>query len=399
MKIIRRILLFLAIIISVLWIEAVYADMSAPDLRGFEIVVINPDGVDYYDYKGEIKGHLDKDKVVIVEYEYNGQYTIASQETNKYGGHDSIGYIYSLDGFSIVQEEVDPTKLTDDKSITKYDTPQIAKIYADEGVDIYKGPADVYEKVGHIKKDVTLTYSYSVGGFGITHIYVEYNGEKGWIEILDGKVLIQNDVQYIFANEVSTECGTIPRNSITTPKLKTDQWTHKSLFEYNGCQTLLNTFRDDNIFYVYLHNEILSKDVSLYEYADTSSSVVTTIPAGTEVTVLAGKDTLGDPNYVMYIKYNDKNGWAIGEGDIFKYGEPTQEVEEDTKIEDTIKIEDIEIPEPTQNGGSVVMPRFPFSLIVFVILCVFGVSILVATAIVIIVLVNRTKKKNVKEEK
>lgn len=398
MKIIRRILLFLAIIISVLWIEAVYADMSAPDLRGFEIVVINPDGVDYYDYKGETKGHLDKDKVVIVEYEYNGQYTIASQETNKYGGHDSIGYIYSLDGFSIVQKEVDPTKLTDDKSITKYDTPQIAKIYADEGVDIYKGPADVYEKVGHIKKDVTLTYSYSVGGFGITHIYVEYNGEKGWIEILDGKVLIQNDVQYIFANEVSTECGTIPRNSITTPKLKTDQWTHKSLFEYNGCEFMHNTLKDEEVFDIYPYNRIPKIDVSLYEYADTSSNVLATIPANTEIKTLAASDYFYDENVFIYAEYNGARGWIITDINNISFSD-SSEPEEETKIEDTIKIEDIELPEPTQNGGSVVMPRSPFSLIVFVILCVFGVSILVATAIVIIVLVNRTKKKNVKEEK
>ena len=44
MKIIKRIILFLAIIISVLWIEAVHADMSAPEIREFGIVVVNPNG-------------------------------------------------------------------------------------------------------------------------------------------------------------------------------------------------------------------------------------------------------------------------------------------------------------------------------------------------------------------
>ena len=396
MKILKRIILFLAIIISVLWIEAVYADMSAPELRAFEIVVINPDGVDYYDYQGNTKGHLNKDDIVVVEYEYNNQYTIASQETNKYGGHEIIGYISSLDGFNIVQEEVDPTKIKDDSLITKYDTPQKARVYASEGVDIYKGPASVYEKVGHIKKDVVLTYSYAAGGYNITHIYVEYNGVKGWVEILNSKVLIQNDTQYIFSKDIDSECGTIPKNSITTPNYKSDAWSHNTLFEYNDCEFVYHTFRDDYVYAIYPHNRVLAKDITLYEYADTSSSVVTTIPSGTEVTVIAIRE-IPNPDYIMYIKYNDKTGWVIGDDDIFDYDKKTQDVEEETKIDDTIKIEDIELPKKTkvEEPMSVVMPRSNFSLIVFILLCVFGVSILVATAIVIIVLVNKSKKNNV----
>ena len=397
MKILKRILLFLAIVISVLWIEAVYADMSAPELREFEIVVINPDGVNYYDYKDDFAGHLNKDDIVIVEYEYNGKYTIGKKEINQYGREttNSIGYINSLEGFSIVQEEVDPTKLTDDRSITKYDEPKKARVYADEGVDIYKGPSSVYEKVGHIKKGAVLTYKYAVGMVGITHIYVEYNGVKGWVEILHSQVLIQNDTQYIFSKDVTSECGTVPKNSVTTPNYTTDAWTRNTLFEYNGCEFMHSTFRDEDIYPIYQVSQITSEEVKLYEYADTSSSVVATIPAGAEVTVLASKDTIGDLNYVIYMKYNDIKGWALGTGEIFDYNKKPVEInEEEIKVEDTIeveepKVDDIKNPMFTKKLG----------LTTFIILCVFGVSLLVITALVIIILVNRSKTSKKEESK
>lgn len=398
MKIIRRIILFLAIILSVLWIEAVHADMSAPELREFEIVVINPDGVDYYDYKGTTIGHLNKGDIVIVLYEYNGTYTIGKKEINQYGRevNKNLGDIKSLKGFSIVQEEVDPTKLSDDKSITKYDTSRKARIYASEGVDIYKGPSDVYEKVGHIKKDVVLTYDYSVNSIagGTTHIYVNYNGVKGWVEILDSKVLIQNDTQYIFSTDVTSECGTVPRNSVTTPNYKTDAWSHDTLFEYNGCEFIHDTFRDEEIYDIYAYNQVTAKEVTLYEYADTSSNVVATIPKGTEVTVLASKDSLGDPDYVMYIKYNDTKGWALGTGEIFDYGKKPEinEDEPEIKVEDTIEVE--ESPVPTEEP----ITKTP-GLTTFIILCTSGTGFLVITALVIIILVNKSKKDKKEEEK
>ena len=396
MKIIRRISLFLAIIFSVLCIEVVHADMSAPKLREFEIVVINPNGVDYYDNFGNASaiGHLNKGDIVVVLYEYSGTYTIGQKEINQYGSevNKTLGTIKSLNGFSIVQEEVDPTKLSDDESITKYDTPRKARIYASEGVDIYKGPSNVYEKVGHIKKDVVLTYNYSIDSYSsTTHIYVNYNGVKGWVEILGSKVLIQNDTQYIFSTDVTTECGTIPRNSVTTPNYKTDGWYHNALFEYNGCEFIHNTFRDEEIYDIYVHNEVTAKEVTLYEYADTSSNVVATIPKGTEVTVLASKDSIGDSDYIIYIKYNDTKGWALGTGNIFDYNKKPKinEDKPEIKVEDSLEEPKVTTEEP--------ITKTP-ELTTFIILCASGAGLLIITALVIIILINKSKKNKKEEE-
>lgn len=395
MKYIKNILIALAIIISVLWIEVVHADMSGPELREFEVVVINPDGVDYYDYNGTVKGHLNKDDVVLVMYEYNGKYTLGKKETASYGEYSkSIGDVNSLEGFSIVQEEVDPTKLTDDNTITKYDEPQKAKVVNTDGVDVYAGPSSIYKRVGHIDNGTILTYKYSTEG---THIYVEYNGFKGWAEILKGKILVQNDTQYIFSKDVVTECGTVPKNSITTPIFKTDRWTHKAVFEYNNCEFMHNTLKDEEVFGIYPYNRIPKIDVSLYEYADTSSTVLTTIPANTEITTLAASDYFYDENVIIYAEYNGIKGWIIEDINNISFS-VSSDPEEEVKVEDTIKIEDIELPTKEPTGGSVEMPRSTFPLKVFILLCILGVSVLAVTAVVIIILVNRSKKNNIEQK-
>ncbi len=395
MKILRRIILFLAIILSVLWIEAAHADMSAPEIREFEIVVVNPDGVDYYDYKGAVEGHLEKDEVVIVMYQYTGKYTIGAKESNNYGGHEVLGYIDTLDGFSIVQSEVDPTKTTG--GITKLDTSAKARVYASEGVDIYKGPSNVYEKVGHIKKDVILTYDYSINstGGGVTNIYVNYNGVKGWVEILDGKVLVENEAQYIFRTDVSTTCGTIPRNSITTPKYRTDIWSHQTLFEYNGCEFMHNAFRDDDIYSIITwdSNVITATDVVLYEYADTASNVIGTIPAGSEVKILASNEIYGDGERICYLKYNDMLGWSISNEEVFDYSAPTSNHDQ-IKIEDTIKNDQKNEEKTVQ-----IDIKKGINLTEFIILCSSGAVLLVLSAVVIIILINKNKVNKINEQK
>jgi hypothetical protein len=394
MKIIRRIILFLAIIISVLWIEAVYADMGAPEMREVEAVVINPAGTDYYDYNGTVKGHLDKDDVVFIVYEYDGKYTIGIKKDSGFGYEytETIGDVTSLDDFSIVQDEIDPTTSTDN-SITKYDKSQKARVNAEEGVDIYTGPSSIYKKVGHIKNGTLLTYKYSSYG---TYIYVEYDGVKGWVSILNGKVLIQNDVQYIFKTDVVTECGTIPKNSITTPIYRTDMWTHKALFEYNGCEFMHNTMRDNEIISFYPYDKVLLKEVSVYEYADVASTVLVTVPAGERITLLAMEDSTMRDIYYGYVEYNGVRGWIVDPGDIIDWNTPGTEPE-NLIIEDTIKIEEVEEPKVDEDITPMVTKKF--GITTFILLCAFGVSLLVITALVIIILVNRSKAAKKEEVK
>ena len=397
MKNLKKIFILLIIFISFIAINTVKADMSAPELRPYEVVVTNPSGIDYYNYKGEVAGHLNKDDKVYVIYEYDGKYTLGVK-TTKYGfeSQESIGTVSSLDGFSLIDAEVDPTTLGDDNRIIKTEDARKALVYTSDGVDVLRGPSETYEKVGHLKKDTTLAYKYRTDSY----IYIEYDNIKGWINILKGKVLIENDVQYIFREDYDTKCGIIPKNSITTPIYKTDQWEHKALFTINNCSVLLDTFRDDTIIDIYPVQQRVKKDVTLYKYADSNSEVVTTIPNGTEITLLAGGDFMAGTESVRYIKYNDVTGWALDDDSAFEWIN-TNEEKEPEKIEDTIKIEDIELPKKpeVEEPMAVEMPRSNFSLVVFIILCAFGASVLVATAIVVIILINKSSKSKKEEPK
>lgn len=392
MKFTKKILIIISIFLFGLTINniSVKADMSAPEMREFEIEVIDPEGVDYYNYKNEVAGHLNKGDRVYVMYDYNGKYTLGIS-TTKYGVErkESIGDVNSLDGFEIVEDTVDPTLDLEDKSIKKFDTAQKALVYAKDGVDVYKGPSDVYEKVGHIEKGTRLTYKYAITGYegstGMTYIYIKYGDINGWISILKGSVLIENDTQFVFKEDVETECGVIPGNTVTTPIYKTDQWTHKAVFKYNDCEVLLNTLKDDKVLSIYSGNYIAKKDLNIYKTSDKTSEIIGTIPAGSEFKYLAGLDySIDGPT--QYFKYNDIIGWNFDSYDSYEY---VSFDEEPTRIEDTLVIEETkEEPEEQQ----VVQKKV--GLNTFIILCAFGVGLLIITALVTIILVNKSKKDN-----
>lgn len=380
----KKLFIFLLIFVSFISISTVKADMSGPEIREFEVVVTNPNGVDYYDYKGSVAGHLEKDEVVYVMYIYNDEYTLGKKGVSQYASLSSIGSVNSLDGFSIVAEEVDPTVITE--GITKLDTPKKARINAENGVDIYKGPAGVYDVVGHIPKGAALTYQYQSGTYNFTHIYVEYGGKKGWIEILDSAVLLEGETQYIFSKDVETECGTIPKNTIMTPTYKTDPWKHLSIFEYNGCEFSYNAFKDDVVLGIYPTLEKVKKETTIYEYADKTSTVLGTLPVGAEIYSIAG--SADGWNYETeshyYIKYNDTFGWIFVSYEDLEYAGEA-EIEIDDTIKPSVKPEEPTPVEPATPS------KFNINSTEFIILCALGGTLLVVTAVVIIILVNKGK--------
>ena len=387
----KKLIALLIIFISFLSITVVHADMSAPEMRAFEVEVTASNGVDYYKWDGTVAGHLNKGDKVYVIYEYNGVYTLGIN-TTKYGieTKESIGDVKSLDGFTIVEKEVKPD--IEDDRIIKYDEDQKAIVYSSNGVDIFSGPDDAYEKVGHIKKDVTLSYKYALKDMDITYIYVTYENTSGWVEILEGKVLIQNDTQYIFRNDVDTKCGIIPRNTITTPTYRTDKWDHKTLFEYNNCKILLDSFRDSEILDVFVSYQKNLKDIAIFKDADPSSEIVGTIPAGSIITVFAGGDFMSGTESVRYVKYNDLVGWSLDNDAAFEYISQPETIEEE-KIEDTVKVEEQKTPEDVK---PVIQKKNPIETLIL--LCGFGIGLLIITALVVIILINR-KKAVKKEEK
>lgn len=393
MKFIKK--LFILLILCVPCIAK--ADMGAPMLREFEIVVVNPEGIDYdaNDYNEEATGHLNKDDVVVVISEYDNQYDIGLKNSD--GTYSILGQIRSLDGFSIVQEEVDPTETT--KGIKKFDSKKQALVYNEKGVSVYSGPSKVYKYLGSIKKGIKLEYQYAIDGEGgLTYIYVDYKGLKGWVEILNKNVLIENEIQYIFRVDVESECGTIPKNTILTPEYATDKWSKSALFEYNGCKTLLDVFKSDDIFPLYLGKGKSKVDLSMYDDSD-KSNLIMTIPAGSDFTYYTGSDSQMGIVDVHYVEYNGKRGWIFNTYDDF-------EIEYGDKVEyaklDEAKKKEVKKEEPKKEEKKEEKKLFNLNKNEFVAVCVAGGVILSLTALAIILLINKkkkTKKNKVEEEK
>ena len=404
MKNIKKILIIMLLLVPCF----VKADMSAPTIRPLEIVVVNPNGVDYYsDYQTEnVAGHLNNNQKVYILSERYG-YGIGEEYTSEagYSSYRDIGYIKSLDGFVIVEDKpLNPATIENDGTIEKYSKSKSAKVYADSGVDLREGPSIFYKKITHIPKGTIVSYNYAYKSeSGIVYIYAEYNGKSGWLDILDKQVLIQNDTQYIFKDDVETECGVIPKNTITTPNFVTDRWSRQTEFEYKGCKTLLNSFRSDKILGIYAYDRKVGRELQIHKTSDSNSDVVGTIPANTTFTVLAGFDDMAGVGNVGYVYYEGKTGWVFASWEEFIEDDNSKESK--VQIDDNIKVtkevakakktDKKQIKEDTKKENRILN----LNKKEFIILCTAGGIILSLTAVVIVVLVNKKKKnKNAKIE-
>lgn len=396
MKRIKKLFVLLLLVIPF----GVNADMGAPEIKPYDMVVTNPDGVDYYDSinLSTVSGHLDKDTVITIDYENDNSYSFSYNDTH--------GYLKDVDNLVLVKDTFDPEKETLPESY-KLAKKEKAIVYADEGIDIQAGPAKIYKKVGHLKKGTVVEYKYIATS---TYIYVETNNGKGWIRILDGKVLIENNTKYIFAEDYKTTCGTIPKNTIITPEYKTDKWSKSALFKYNKCETLINIFRSSEILGFYSSKYNALDALNVRETTDPDSKVLTVIPAGEDYIALATSTNWENEVDRQYVSYNGVKGWVLASGDNYKFVEQIDTIPEDEILETTDEdsnVATVDNANDVTNDEVLDIAKEPItnesssklSAKTIVIICVVaGVSLALA-AIVTIILINKKKNKNNTENK
>lgn len=317
----------------------VKADMDGPATIKFDMVVVDPNGIDYYDYEDNKAGHLNKNDKFTVNYEYNDTFNISVGD-NTYTIKKSSGVA------SLATEEVDPKTYKSDL-IEKYNSEKEVLVYKD--VDIRKGPASVYKKVGSIKKNTKIKFQYRIGGSeeynninGASYIYVEYNGVKGWVETLDSKILFPEEGKYIVPRDLKIACAVIPKNTILKTKYKSDQWSGNALFTYNGCTDLIHIFKDDNIFEVGNSLATAKKDIEVYQYFDNSGNKIMTIPNGAKFTEISyyTDNPYDEAIRHLYVSYNGKEGWIKVNDADYEYVDNKEN--ETTTTTTTTKVKDEE---------------------------------------------------------
>lgn len=387
-KILLLLILFIPCIIN--------ADMGAPMTKPYEMIVTNPEGIDYYDYNNSVKGHLNKDDTFTVEFEYDNYYSIKIKNTeNSY-------HLNSLNGTILVTDELDPKKAINESSentgvkVCSINTKNKALIYADDGVDIKKGPANIYKTIGHIKKGVELTYNYYLSEGNITHIYVDYNGTKGWIEILGTKVLIETNEKYITKNDYDIGCAIIPKNTIITPVYTADAWSRKILINNNNCLRMYNKIQDNDLAYLFSDGGnivVANEEINVYEYYNNGGKLLATIPKDKTFITLGSDNEKGTEESNLYVKYDNQTGWIKVTWGAYTFKEANNENNDELNNDDNNtdlenKNNSTEVKNDNNENKTTKLNTVDY-VTMYIIICV----TIVITALITIILINRKKTK------
>lgn len=249
----KKIFILLLCIGSVILPSIVKADMGAPELISYEVIVTNKNGAKDSDSDTVIP----YDTVCTVNFETDWQgYLELTAECKGFSG------TYTLRGedVRILSDEYQPT--SDDK----LDSPVRFYIYKD--IEMYSGPSYKYEQIGETipaGQIVTVTYADYEEVWG----YTEYNGKKGWI--------------YIYWYDKGNKIARVIEND-----------DEKKLI----------TVRDIDRLYKYPNDSLVDSDGNRPDV----DVIEVSIPAGTALTAEYHYPILKD-NGLFYVEYNGVKGW------------------------------------------------------------------------------------------
>lgn len=313
----------------------VNADMGAPEITSYDVLVTNPNGAQAYDYDGK---KLDK------IFDFNDSLTIIMEisiDGKVYLGVDYEESDEDRNSYYINENDVN---IDGEVNLDKFNK-QEGKLYVfDEGAELYKGPSKKYGIIenSEIPIGTTLTYEYSDEMWA----YVKYNGKKGWVykysfegfspyEDLESSVCSFTEANLIVMKEdielyekpnldSNKQKVTIPRNTIITAD-KTFSRYPKSSFEYIKYGEYEGwVYVDENSeFFGYepYNNEndifkVLTIDsINLTEYIDSKENI-TVIPKGEKLELknyyMYEKDIYDgdDSDSYYFIEYKGKKGWV-----------------------------------------------------------------------------------------
>ncbi len=325
-KIISSVVLFIVLII--LGTNLAFADMGSPIIEPYKAYVSNLNGAKYYNFGEnkrrvtieEVAGTLEYNTEISVSYEYEvNNVTYAQIRVNE------KEYIIKTDDFSIDAPY--------DKEIDSNNKFKV-KIVAEEGVEIYDGPA-----YGYSKKGIVIPFGTELVGCWANlseetpWIYVSYENTKGYICTLEAKVAYEEEKNiynptklYTFDKckfyknkhsiwkEQKGEIGEIPANTVVDEFLTTDPWSENYYITYNGVSGFISKYGIAGNEVTFSRLSIPKDEITLYRIASKSSEVSYKGPLTEEekksLIVLYKEYNIKASGW-YYIKCRDKRGWIL----------------------------------------------------------------------------------------
>ncbi len=221
----------------------VNADIGMPDIKPYDVIVTNKDGIKLEDSYKKKSIVIPYDTKITVNMEYYN-----SEKKAYYGYVEYNGVSGDID-LSNVRIASDKVNLDD---FDKLDTPR--KVYAIDDVELYKGPSKVYGRVDGekvIPKGSTISYEY----YDEVWALVKYDGIEGWMIIYPYAKAIGSDLKTSVVDFAPERNNTI---------LLTENVTKLKVNPYEDEEISVNIPKDTVLKYEYSASSLKSE----YFYVD-----------------------------------------------------------------------------------------------------------------------------------
>lgn len=365
----------------------VKADMGPPMIKEYKATPKSVDGATYYSgiYEmNKLKGTFEYNTILTVneETKVNGKVYAYACDKNE------CGYVLLSD--------LKLSKKPD--NMGTYNVKYVGRVFAKKDVDVFEGPGYIYGKTGdRIPANADVVVSSYADDEG-TWLKVKYEDIEGYVDSDDAAVMILYTGKALIKDS----------NKVVKTFYKSNAWNRKIAYKENDEWVIQDELYEFSGDFKYSKKEFkATKDLPLYKYFEYTESreTVGNIKKGDTVKFIYDASYQGTASY--YVEVNGKKGWI--ETDY-------QEIEEYFEGFDTEKIYDYiydnnlyENNEPVeaseQKTGDAINPEQKdkdkkydwFTKQNIIILSCVGAALIVLTAIVTMLLVNKKGKKSVQE--
>ena len=438
----KKTISIILIVLAIILIHTnVFADMDAPSVDPYTAYINNVNGAPYYGYGGPEdnyslvqKGILDYETQVEIRYE--------EEQKGKIYGHFDFKDDDGVYNFGLI-ELSNLTVLNEDalKDYSPdYNNPLKFKVLKKDGIEIHKGPANIYEVIGKtipFGTDITVYNFKGKDSYTAPWFYISYGGVVGYVCELDGvlgsiskytksiKTLYETNIydnasDYNYDETLDKPSGTIPANTILTSFLETDPWSRMLYITDDRYTGYVNEYDISTLSYE-IYNRVItvpSGDLILYETAYKNSSedsneenknestILTTIPAGTVLVVSYEQYDIRGEGWIN-VTYNGKEGWVYIPDEVLYANLDLNDEDYNNLVSQTgVEVDNtvftpqkssedsnnIIVEEVTNTTADV--QKAGMSLAQMAIICIVAGVIIGVTAVVGIIYLNKKNKKN-----
>ena len=362
--------IYLILAVLFLFPIAAKADMGAPIIKSYTVVSKTGGEEDIYRYadggKLGVVGKLPAGTEVEIQFEqkYNGEYYGNFWESEKLNG------LIKLSNFKVVKGQ----------EVEKSEATNVAKVLRPEGLTVFSGPGYINEEVGMLKYlDDIKSGEYN---YENSWLYIEKGDLKGYVEGGVG-ILTKGSRIDLTTSKVYTEYYTLDR--MYRGSIYVYENNEYKLIQKTGAPYSENSAITKTECKIY-KDGIVDWDENNTYYGES----IGTIPAGTIVKPLYSSFTQYS---AYYIEYNGTKGWikaGMSDDECLDFNanvsEPTEEPNEiETIGEAYVTDVSVDITEENRN-------EFKFTTKEIVIGSIILGVVIVLTAIITMILVNKKKK-------